>query len=130
MQFLQRTVRKEYEALLDGNVDGEGIISLPLSPDLDDRPRQVVDFENGHQAITRYKVLECRGHQALVEFTPLTGRTHQLRVHASHPQGLNTPIVGDMLYGTAASRLCLHAQSLSFSHPVTSELLSFSCQPA
>ena len=130
-QFEKRLVKKTYLALLDGIPPKmKGTIELPLRPDLDDRPRQVVDFEKGHQAITRYKVLECRGHLALVEFTPLTGRTHQLRVHASHPQGLNTPIVGDMLYGTAASRLCLHAQSLSFTHPVTSELLSFSCQPA
>ena len=60
---------------------------------------------------------------------PLTGRTHQLRVHASHPQGLNCPIVGDRLYGTAAGRLMLHAQSITFVHPVTGAVISLSCEP-
>ncbi len=124
-QFEQRTVSKTYIALLDGTpANHEGTIDLPLRPDLDDRPRQVVDKENGKQAITKYKVLEYRGDRTLVEFTPLTGRTHQLRVHASHPLGLGCPITGDMLYGTASHRLCLHAQQLSFTHPVTGEPMS------
>jgi tRNA pseudouridine32 synthase/23S rRNA pseudouridine746 synthase len=125
-QFEQRKVHKTYLALLDGiPANNEGIIDLALRPDLDDRPRQVVDLENGKQAITRYRVLERHSNQALVEFTPLTGRTHQLRVHASHPQGLNYPIVGDMLYGTAASRLHLHAHTLRFTHPATGETMYF-----
>lgn len=126
-QFEQRTVSKTYLALLDGTpTEQEGIIDLPLRPNPDDRPRQIVDHKNGKQAITRYRVREHLGDRALVEFTPLTGRTHQLRVHASHPQGLNCPIVGDMLYGTAATRLYLHAQSLSFVHPKTGETMHFS----
>ena len=121
-QFEQRTVSKTYIALLDGKpLKEKGIIDLPLRPDLDDRPRQVVDYEHGKRAVTQYRVLEHRGNRTLVEFKPLTGRTHQLRVHASHPQGLHCPIVGDMLYGTAAPRLYLHAQSISFAHPITGE---------
>lgn len=121
-QFEQRTVSKTYIALLEGKpLKEKGIIDLPLRPDLDDRPRQVVDYEHGKRAVTQYRVLEHRGNRTLVEFKPLTGRTHQLRVHASHPQGLHCPIVGDMLYGTAATRLCLHAQSISFAHPITGE---------
>ena len=125
-QFENREVNKTYLAMLDGvPVGDKGIIDLPLRADLEDRPRQVVDFENGKRAITRYRVLEHRGNQTLVEFTPLTGRTHQLRVHASHPQGLNCPISGDMLYGTASNRLYLHAKSLEFLHPVTKEVMRF-----
>ena len=121
-QFEQRTVSKTYIALLEGKpLKEKGIIDLPLRPDLDDRPRQVVDYEHGKRAVTQYRVLEHRGNRTLVEFKPLTGRTHQLRVHASHPQGLHCPIVGDMLYGTAAPRLCLHAQSINFTHPITGE---------
>ena len=121
-QFEQRTVSKTYIALLEGKpLKEKGIIDLPLRPDLDDRPRQVVDYEHGKRAVTQYRVLEHRGNRTLVEFKPLTGRTHQLRVHASHPQGLHCPIVGDMLYGTAAPRLYLHAQSISFAHPITGE---------
>lgn len=130
-QFEERKVSKTYMALLDGTPPKkEGTIELPLRPDIDDRPRQVVDFENGKEAITRYRVLEYCGDKTLVEFTPLTGRTHQLRVHASHPQGLNCPIVGDMLYGTAASRLHLHAQTLSFTHPITGQNLTLISQIA
>lgn len=125
-QFEERSVSKTYLALLDGvPAKNEGTIDLSLRPDIDDRPRQVVDMENGKQAITKYQVLEQRGRRTLVEFTPLTGRTHQLRVHASHPQGLGCPITGDMLYGTASDRLYLHAYTLSFTHPVTGEHMSF-----
>lgn len=124
-QFEQRKVHKTYLALLDGcPAEQEGIIDLPLRPNPDDRPRQVADYKNGKQAITHYRVLEHLGNRTLVEFTPLTGRTHQLRVHASHPQGLNCPIVGDMLYGTASDRLQLHAQTISFTHPVTGDKIS------
>ncbi len=125
-QFEERTVSKTYLALLDGTpAHSEGTIDLPLRPDIDDRPRQVVDMENGKQAITKYQVLKQRGERTLVEFTPLTGRTHQLRIHTSHPQGLGCPITGDMLYGTASDRLYLHAMTLSFTHPITGEHMSF-----
>lgn len=125
-QFEQRTVSKTYLALLDGTPpEKRGTIVLPLRPDLENRPRQVVDMENGKDAITKYRVLEYRGDKTLVEFTPMTGRTHQLRVHASHPRGLNCPITGDMLYGSASDRLYLHALTLSFTHPITGEPMSF-----
>lgn len=128
-QFENREVNKTYLAMLDGvPVGDKGIIDLPLRADLEDRPRQVVDFEKGKRAITRYQVLEHRGNQTLVEFTPLTGRTHQLRVHASHPQGLNCPIAGDMLYGTASNRLYLHAKSLKFLHPITKKVMRFTSE--
>lgn len=122
--FATRNISKTYIALLDGVPEQrQGGVDLPLCLNPDDRPRQMVSFEHGKRAVTEYKVMEVRGDKALVEFKPLTGRTHQLRVHASHPQGLNCPIVGDMLYGTAARRLHLHAQSLSLSHPITGEEL-------
>ena len=129
-QFENHTIRKRYIALLDGIVpDDEGVINLPLRPDVDDRPRQRVDFEHGKPAVTRYRVLERRDSVTRVAFEPLTGRTHQLRVHASHPMGLNCPIVGDRLYGKVASRLMLHAQSITFSHPFTGEVMTLDCPP-
>ena len=103
-----------------------GIIDLPLRQNAADRPRQMVDFDKGKQAITIYEVLRYTPEgKTWVLFTPATGRTHQLRVHASHTQGLGIPIVGDMLYGTAAERLMLHATSISFVHPVTGKNLTF-----
>lgn len=124
-QFEAHSVKKRYIALLDGIVTrDEGVIDLPLRPDVDDRPRQRVDHEHGKPAITRYHVLERRGGHTLIALQPLTGRTHQLRVHSSHPLGLNCPIVGDRLYGRASSRLMLHAQSLTIVHPATGRPLA------
>ena len=118
--FASRRVTKTYIALLDGNVaSGEGVIDLPLRSDVDDRPRQMVDPIEGKPAESRYWVLERKDGITRVALQPLTGRTHQLRVHCSHPSGLNAPIVGDMLYGTASSRLMLHAWRLQFIHPFT-----------
>lgn len=117
--FERRHIQKRYMALLDGIVPQDtGEISLPLSPDYSDRPRQKVDYDNGRPAVTRYEVIERRSGRTLVALYPLTGRTHQLRVHCSHCDGLDAPIVGDRLYGTSAPRLCLHAERLKFRHPI------------
>ena len=65
---------------------------------------------------------------ALVEFRPFTGRTHQIRVHAA--AGLGCPIFGDLLYGGGwYRRMCLHAQSISFLHPITGERMTFTVPP-
>lgn len=123
-QFKNRTVEKRYVALLDGIVgQPEGVIELPLRPDPEDRPRQVVDTLHGKPAVTRYRLLEParEGCPSRVLFFPQTGRTHQLRVHAAHPLGLNAPIIGDALYGKKAERLYLHAEYLAFRHPVSGE---------
>lgn len=121
-QFLEHQVHKRYIAMLDGHIDGEsGTIELPLRVDLDQRPRQVVDFAQGKPATTRWSVLSREGGRTRVAFFPLTGRTHQLRVHASHQLGLGVPIVGDRLYGRGDTRLYLHAEVLGFRHPVTGE---------
>lgn len=123
-QFEERTIKKRYVALLDGIVEGEGgVIDLPLRVDLDDRPRQMVCYDYGKPAKTVYKVLERKDGKTRVHFFPITGRTHQLRVHATHSLGLNTPIVGDDLYGTKSERLCLHAEYLEFTHPTTSKIV-------
>ena len=125
-QFIKRTIKKRYVALLDGLVkEDEGIIDLPLRVDLDDRPRQLVCYEHGKPAKTQWEVIEQKNKQTKVYFYPITGRTHQLRVHSAHMKGLNMPILGDDLYGNKANRLYLHAEYLQFSHPITRELMSF-----
>lgn len=128
--FASREVKKTYIALLQGDVmSDEGVIDLPLRPDVDDRPRQRVDNELGKPASTHYRVLERQHGCTRVALQPFTGRTHQLRVHCSHPLGLNAPIVGDMLYGTAASRLMLHAARLQFIHPFTGQEIEIIWEP-
>jgi len=124
-QFIDKTISKRYVALLEGNVKtDEGIIDLPLRVDLEDRPRQMVCYEYGKNAKTKYKVVERKNNTTKIHFWPITGRTHQLRVHASHILGLNAPIVGDDLYGKKSDRLYLHAESISFEHPETKKIMT------
>ena len=98
-----------------------GRISLPLSTDFYNRPRQIVDYEGGKEAVTDYEFLSDH----VVRLKPLTGRTHQLRIHCAHPDGLGMPILGDPLYGSEpADRMYLHATRLTFTHPVTNESIT------
>lgn len=121
-QFIKRTVQKRYVALLDGIVtNDEGYIDLPLRVDLDNRPNQLVCYEYGKPAQTKYKVIERKEGKTRIHFFPISGRTHQLRVHASHALGLNCPIIGDDLYGTKSNRLHLHAEEITFWHPILKE---------
>jgi len=129
-QFIKRTIKKHYTAILDGVVkEDEGVVSLPLRVDFDDRPRQLVCYEYGKSAKTKWEVVSRTDTQTRIHFYPITGRTHQLRVHAAHPLGLNIPILGDDLYGTLEKRLHLHATSISFVHPYTKAEMSFTVPP-
>lgn len=125
-QFERRSIRKRYTALLEGIIpQDEGLIDLPLCPNPEDRPRQMVSGQYGKRAITRYKVISRTDGRTRIAFYPITGRTHQLRVHAAHHLGLNCPIVGDTLYGKADRRLMLHAEYLQFRHPADGRILRF-----
>ena len=125
-QFVKRTVKKRYIALVEGIVkEPKGRITLPLIFDPMNRPRQMVDYQRGKSAVTEYEVLDARDGRTLLALYPHTGRTHQLRMHCAHPDGLGSPIVGDELYGHKAERLCLHCDQIEFAHPVTGERMSF-----
>ncbi|UQA77270.1 RluA family pseudouridine synthase [Sphingobacterium siyangense] len=129
-QFIQHTIKKTYIALLDGIIEAaSGMIDLPLRVDLDDRPRQMVCYTYGKPAQTKWEKIAIANNQTRVRFYPLTGRTHQLRMHAVHPNGLNTPIVGDDLYGRKANRLHLHAASITFIHPRSKQEMTFEIEP-
>jgi tRNA pseudouridine32 synthase/23S rRNA pseudouridine746 synthase len=129
-QFINRTIKKRYVALLDGVLnDKRGKVALPLRVDLDDRPKQLVDFKHGKTAETIWETIHTEQGKTRVYFYPISGRTHQLRVHAAHKNGLNTPIIGDDLYGKKANRLHLHAEFIEFLHPTTKEKISFTVAP-
>lgn len=103
-QFINRSIKKRYVALLDGNkqnvqLEETGTINLPLCLNPLDRPRQMASEEYGKPAVTEYRILNDSDKYIRIALYPLTGRTHQLRVHAAHHQGLNCPILGDELYG-------------------------------
>lgn len=129
-QFEKRLVNKRYTAILSKTPTGQGgRIQLPVRLDVENRPAQIVCFENGKTADTlwyRWLRAEDTGCYRVV-FKPVTGRTHQLRVHAAHPLGLNAPIVGDRLYGTESTRLMLHADQIAFMHPVTEQRIRLYC---
>ncbi len=128
-QFIERTVKKRYVAVLEGEIHEEkGVIDLPLRVDLDNRPQQLVCYIHGKPAKTKYEVVSIANGKTRIHFYPVSGRTHQLRVHAAHVDGLNIPIVGDDLYGIKGKRLYLHAEQLTFTHPVRLEVLDVICE--
>ncbi len=125
--FERRLIDKRYSARLTRDPLAQGgRIELLIRPDINDRPRQIVCNEHGKVSITLWRSAGMKDKRD-VWFYPLTGRTHQLRVHAAHSSGLNNPIVGDRLYGEVGKRLMLHADRLTFDHPVTGEQLQVQC---
>lgn len=125
--FLNHQIQKKYVAIISGKeIPEKGIISLPLLPDYLNRPRQIVNHEQGKEAITEYEILErIDGSHFRIALYPKTGRTHQLRVHCAHQEGLNAPILGDPLYGNEkATRLHLHAEEITFEHPLTGKKIT------
>jgi len=132
--FRRRLVEKRYLALVAGAVEEQsGSISAQIGRDPDKRPRWGV-MDSGRQAETKFKVLERMAESTLLELEPVTGRTNQLRIHCAY---IGHPIIGDQMYGECADaeadsrntetkmRLCLHASSLSFHHPVGGEWMEF-----
>ncbi len=152
--FREREVEKRYQAVVAGRLDvrnihgfpslallqregkrspllplgegwegGWGEVDLPIGADWPNRPMRKVDAELGKPSLTRYRVLHQDEYTSRVELEPVTGRTHQLRVHMA---AIGHPILGDALYGDAASapRLLLHACALSFAHPLSGEALN------
>lgn len=115
-QFADRTVKKQYAAVVDGTPKlTKAIIDVPIARNPSAPSTFRVD-PKGKPALTAYEVVATNGRQTLVELKPKTGRTHQLRVHMRY---INTPIAGDRIYGSAQSapRLCLHAHSLELTLP-------------
>jgi len=128
-QFVKRTVKKRYIAIVDGIVDQpRGRITIPLTYDPLNRPRQKVDYKKGKSAVTEFEVLASQNGRTLVALYPHTGRTHQLRMHCAHSDGLGCPIVGDELYGRKADRLYLHCDHLELIHPVTGKEMTFNLE--
>lgn len=145
MAFESREVKKEYTALLDGvlakkGIASEGEMELHFRLDVENRPHQIWDRENGKRAVTKWKILDVERYTSpdgstrnatRVLFTPLTGRTHQLRLASADKHGFGVPIIGDTLYGHCGKgeRLMLHASRIEFTHPETKEKMIFESEP-
>lgn len=132
-QIAQKTCRRTYIALLEGNLkDDSGTVTTYIGRSQADRTKMaVVSPDKGKLAVTDYTVLERArlGAQSytLCRFDLHTGRTHQIRVHAKY---LNHPVVGDDVYGRkkrefGLSGQLLHAYRLEFVHPASGEIVVF-----
>lgn len=132
-QFQQKKIDKTYYACVQGIIkDDKGIVDLPIRCDWENRPRQIVDFEQGKSSQTQWQVVERGLQSTLVCLTPITGRTHQLRVHM---QAIGHAIIGDEFYADdlgkqlSPNRLALHAASITLTHPSTEQRITFNCPP-
>lgn len=132
-QFQERQTDKTYQAVVAGTLEGEGTIEVPVVYDPSRPPLHIADPAHHKPAITHWQAIEHFNIQGQpvtrVKLIPITGRSHQLRVHMQY---LGHPIIGDTLYATSeqqqlSSRLCLHAERLSFYHPQTEQLVEFYC---
>lgn len=133
-------VERQYEAVVLGALIAGGTVDAPIGRHHSDRLRQAVrDEDDGKHAITHYRLRERFRAHSLIQCNLETGRTHQIRVHLAH---IGHPLVGDPLYGGSLKlpkratpelvsalrgfrRQALHAERLSFEHPVSGDVLSF-----
>ena len=128
IQFENHDALKTYHAIVEGNPKWEEKVAKhPLRANVGHKHRTMVDDKNGKPSETRFRVIKRYPEAALIEAKPMTGRTHQIRVHA---YALGHPLVEDVLYGATdmygIPRPMLHAQTLSFIHPVTKERVKYS----
>ncbi|MBB6186421.1 23S rRNA pseudouridine(1911/1915/1917) synthase RluD [Rhodanobacter sp. MP7CTX1] len=136
-------VERQYEAVVLGTMVAGGTVDAPIGRSMGDRLRQAVrDEEDGKRAVTHYRLRERFRAHSLLQCQLETGRTHQIRVHMAH---INHPLLGDPLYGGGLKlpkgaspeliaelrgfrRQALHAERLSFVHPISGETLSFNAE--
>lgn len=123
-QFRERTVEKEYLALVRGRVAAAGTIDAAIGRHPRDRKRMSTAAHKARSAQSRYEPLERFAETTLLLVRPRTGRTHQIRVHLATA---GWPIVADPLYGGGSrggarrlmTRLALHAWRIRFDHPAS-----------
>jgi len=131
--FKKRQVKKEYLAIVYGELKGSGTITLPIGRAENNRKKMSTNAKRAKEAITKWQVLENFKNYTLVKVKIITGRTHQIRVHFS---AIGHPLLGDRTYGRktyiekenkkiSVPRQMLHAWRIEFKHPVTGEDMKF-----
>jgi len=143
-QLQARTVKREYRAIVWGQIWRNGVIDQPIGRDPRSRTKMAIN-RAGKPAVTRYEVLERFSVQTYMRCNLETGRTHQIRVHMQH---LKAPMVGDPVYGFHGivpiramtqtlrdavanfNRQALHAIKLGLLHPATDEFIEWQIELA
>lgn len=121
-QLKEHTIHRKYVAIVHGVLkEEEGVINAPIGRNPNDRMKMAVNYQNGKDAITHYRVLDRAENFTLIECVLETGRTHQIRVHMA---SIHHPLLGDAVYGPAKCPYklqgqTLHAMILGFVHPVS-----------
>ena len=128
-QLKEHSITRKYEAIVYQTFkETEGRVEGPIGRHPSERTKMAINYKNGKDAITNYRVLENLGNQyAHIECRLETGRTHQIRVHMT---SLHHPLLGDTVYGPAKDPFglegqTLHARILGFVHPTTKEYMEF-----
>ncbi len=127
-QLKVHSITRKYRAVVQGNLkDDEGTIEGPVGRHPADRKKMAINYKNGKEAVTHYRVLERFGNATYIECQLETGRTHQIRVHMA---SIGHPLLGDTTYGSAKNPYhlqgqALHAMVIGFLHPVTNTYMEF-----
>ena len=127
-QLKVHSITRKYRAVVQGNLkDDEGTIEGPVGRHPADRKKMAINYKNGKEAVTHYRVLERFGNATYIECQLETGRTHQIRVHMA---SIGHPLLGETTYGSAKNPYhlqgqALHAMVLGFLHPVTNTYMEF-----
>ena len=125
-QIKVHSFKREYEAVVCGNIKEGGTVNVPIGRSKSDRKKMCVTTENSREAITHYEVLQNYSAYTHLRLKLETGRTHQIRVHMAY---LGHPVAGDAVYGSGKPASlhgqCLHAKYIGFTHPITGKWLEF-----
>lgn len=127
-QLKVHSISRRYRAVVHGVLkEDEGTVEAPIGRHPVDRKRMAVNYKNGKEAVTHYRVLERFRQYTYIECRLETGRTHQIRVHMA---SIGHPLLGDGVYGPSRCPYklqgqTLHAQVLGFLHPRTGAYMEF-----
>lgn len=130
-QIAVHSFTRRYRAIVVGNIrEDTGTVNKPIGRSSNDRKKFAVTEQNSKPAVTHYRVIERLAGYTHLELTLETGRTHQIRVHMAY---MGHPVAGDPVYGNPKHTLglrgqCLFAEYISFTHPVTGEIMSFGAE--
>lgn len=130
-QIAVHSFTRRYRTIVVGNIrEDTGTIDKPIGRSATDRKKFAVTNVNSKPAVTHYRVIERLAGYTHLELTLETGRTHQIRVHMAY---MGHPVIGDPVYGNPKHSLglrgqCLFAEYISFTHPITGEIMSFGAE--